>query len=172
MQEPETTRAAPMIRVATLIVLLGVLAGWAQAYGYPSAPATNWPVGAECWSVRGRPWMTCDQQESEPFALGGTSSWGLAEMRAPMWAAPLHVPTPTVALAPRWPTDGWEHPVPSSTLRPTVPRLSHVALLGPEPWYVLRPYARGRVEAGYDPYPCAGIREWPFGAIPCESRYR
>ena len=152
-------RAAPMIRVATLIVLLVVLAGWARAYGYPLARATNWPVGAECWGMPGRPWMTCDQPESSPLTPRGTSSWGLAEMRAPMWAAPLHVPTPTVALAPRWPTDGWEYPVSSSILRRIVPRLNDAVLVGPEPWHVSKPYPKGQVQAGDDPY--QRLVTWP-----------
>ena len=172
MKEHGMIRAAPLIRAVILIVLLGMLAGWAQAYGYALASATNRPVGAGCWSVPGRPWVTCYRQENGPFGPGGTPVVGRVETWAPTWPAPPRARMPSVAPATGLRTPGWEYPVSSLALYPTAPRPTHMASIGPEGWYVSGPYTGRRRQMGYDPFQRAAIQQHPLAADTSEVWYR
>ena len=172
MKESGMTRAAPVIRSAILIVLLGLLTDSAHGNAYQPSLATGRPVGAECWSTPGRPWMTCYQQANGPFGSGGIPIVGRVETWAPTWPAPPRAPMPSVAPAPGLRMLGWEYPVSSLALYPTVPRPTHVAAIGPEGWYVSEPYTGGSRHRDFDSYQRAAIPEWPPGAFDSGALYR
>ena len=133
MQERGMTWAAPAIRAATLIVLLGMLAGRVQGYGYqvntmgrpsaetwgPNAPGALVTAG----NLRGRDMGPPQHAPVMPWAS-----------LAPRRLASSPVIMPAVTGVPTAPFPQGRNPVPASTPHPAWPRIPQSEWIHAEPW--------------------------------------
>ncbi len=170
MKENGMIRAAPSICAAILIVLLGMLVGQTEAYGYQPGPMGGMSSGPAHWGTPSRSDVVWHQQRQEMYGPRYAPVLPQALQRLPGWPA-----SSTGIIPPMMNGLSFyqrHHPAAAWIEHSALASMSQPGWISPEPWRVPTSYTVQGTPNGYRSRQYQVNPQCPPWAFAGETRYR